>query len=112
MAPGGSGDLHWGIGGNAAVVGRVDNDRPPVALPRHFADRHAVGSLSFDDVIGVPGHRTLAVPVHQVEVGVFVVDGQDHPAVAHKQLHAVAIVAERQLLAGAGAATLLVERRA
>ena len=112
VATGRPGDLHRSIGRDPAVVRRVLDDGPLTGLAGDLQYGHAVAGLALAHVVGVGGlARTLAAE-DDAQVHVLVVDREHVPAAVVEQRHAVVVVAEGQLLAGAGAAGHLVEVRA
>ena len=112
VAARGARDLHRRVGGDAPVEGRIDN-RPPAAV-RHpdLEDADAVAGLALAHVVGVLRQAGGAVAVDDRAVHIFVVDGEHGPAVREEAGHAVIVVAEGALLAGAVAARGVVERLA
>ena len=106
----GSGDPHRGVGGDPAVPGRVDDDRPATVGAGDLDDRHAVAGLALAHVVGVLRLSDAGAAVDDLAVDVLVVHGEDAQAAGVEQGHAVVVVAEGALLAGAGAARGLVER--
>ena len=106
----GPGQPHRGVGGDPAVEGRVDDDRPAAAVLRDLDDGDAVTGLALADVIRVLRLPDTGAAVDDPAVDVLVVDGKDAAAAVVEQRHAVVVVTERPFLTGTGAARVLVER--
>ena len=104
MAGGGAGDLHRGLGGDAAVLGAVADHLPLAVDLADLDDAAAMGGHFDGDAIGIGvRHHDLALldrddaREHQVLVGVFVVDHEQAVlgrAVDRDVAHEVVVVAE------------------
>ena len=109
MAPSRPGDFHRAVRRDPAVVRRVLDDGPLAVRAGDLQHGHAVAGLALAHVVGVPRLAGTGAAEDDAEIHVLVVDRQHVPAPVAEERHAVVVVAERQLLAGSGAAGLLVE---
>ena len=112
MAAGRPGDLHRRVRRDPAVVRRVLDDGPLAVVAGDLQHGHAVAGLALANVVGVGRLAGALAAEDDAQVHVLVVDREHVAAAVAEQRHAVVVVAEGQLLAGAGAAGLLVELRA
>ena len=114
VAGGRAADLHRRVAGDAAVVLRVEDDLPLVAVLTDVDHRGAVRVLRLQHLVGGPrGHEVGAEQV--LVVAVLVVHHQQaflaRLAVNREEVHAVVVVADLARLFGAGVGAVRLPHR-